>query len=269
VLLESAIKQLPHTVDLRLALVQIYASIGGQEQAPKIEALLLELVRLNPDDKAHRLRLAQFYARLNQTDEAERVLRDAVKALPNDRDLKVSLIDFLAARRSRDVAAKELGTMIAANPKDYDLRLAQARFYEQGKEYPQAEAAYREIIAAADLSAPGITARDRLAVLKIQQNDTAAAEKLLAEVLAKSPRDNDALILRGNLSLAQKDPKSAIADLRSVLRDQPNAVGVMRTLARAHLANGEPALGGGDDAARGRRESEGPGSASGPRPIAG
>jgi tetratricopeptide (TPR) repeat protein len=242
VLLESAIKQLPRTVDLRLALVQIYAGIGGQEQAPKIESLLLELVRLNPDDKAHRLRLAQFYARLNHTDEAEQVLRDAVKALPNDRGIKESLIDFLAARRGRDVAAKELGAMIAANPKDYDLRLAQAKFYEQGKEYPQAEAAYREIIASAELSSPGILARDRLAALKVQQSDTTAAEKLLAEVLAKSPRDNDALILRGNLSLAQKDPKSAIADLRSVLRDQPNAVGVMRTLARAHLANGEPAL---------------------------
>ena len=87
-----------------------------------------------------------------------------------------------------------------------------------------------------------MTARDRLAALKIQNKDIPGAEKLLAEVLAKSPRDNDALILRGNLALAQKDPKSAIVDLRAVLRDQPNAVGVMRTLARAHLANGEPAL---------------------------
>jgi tetratricopeptide (TPR) repeat protein len=241
-LLENALKQLPGSVGLRLALAQLYATIGGPEQASKIEGLLLELVRLNPDDKAHRLRLAQFYARLDHIDEAEKVLRDAVKRLPNDRQLKVSLIDFLAARRGRDAAAKELGTMIAAYPQDYDLRLVQAQFYEQGKEYPQAEAAYRQIIASAGLGASGILARDRLAALKVQENDTAAAEKLLAEVLAKSPRDNDALILRGNLSLAHKEPKAAIADLRSVLRDQPNAVGVMRALARAHLANGEPAL---------------------------
>jgi tetratricopeptide (TPR) repeat protein len=76
----------------------------------------------------------------------------------------------------------------------------------------------------------------------VQQNDIPAAEKLIAEVLAKSPRDNDALVLRGNLALANRNPKAAIADLRSVLRDQPNAVGVMRSLARAHLANGEPAM---------------------------
>ena len=61
-------------------------------------------------------------------------------------------------------------------------------------------------------------------------------------MLAKSPRDTDALILRGDIALANRNPKSAIVDLRTVLRDQPNAVGVLRTLARAHLANGEPAI---------------------------
>jgi tetratricopeptide (TPR) repeat protein len=238
-LLEKSIAQIPNTVDLRLALAQIYAGLG---QEPKVEELLIELTRLKPKEKAHRLRLAQYYVRLNHVDEAERVLRDAVKALPDERDLKTGLVEFLAAHRGRDAAAKELGTMIAANPKDYDLRLAQAQFYSQGKEDSQAETAYLQVIAEADLAPAGITARNRLAVLKIQKKDIAGAEKLLAEVLAKNPRDNDALILRGNLALAQEDPKAAIVDLRAVLRDQPNATGVMRALARAHLANGEPAL---------------------------
>jgi tetratricopeptide (TPR) repeat protein len=241
VLLENSIKKIPATVDLRLALAQLYAS-QGQDQIPKVEALLVELVRQNPNDRTHRIRLAQFYTRLKHPDDAERVLREGIRAMPDDRDLKINLVQFLAAQRSRDAAAKELSGMIAANPKDYDLRLAQAQFYEQGKEYPQAIAAYRDIISAAKLDPPGITARDRLAALKLQQNDPQGAQQLLAEVLAKNPRDNDALILRGTLELGEKDPKSAIADLRSVLRDQPNSIGVMRTLARAHLANGEPAL---------------------------
>ena len=240
-LLENSIKQIPATVDLRLALAQLYAS-QGQDQIPKVEALLVELVRQNPNERTHRIRLAQFYTHLNHPDDAERVLREGIRAMPDDRDFKINLIQFLAAQRSRDAAAKELSGMIAANPKDYDLRLAQAQFYEQGKEFPQAIAAYRDIISAAKLDSPGITARDRLAALKLQQGDPQGAQQLLAEVLAKSPRDNDALILRGTLELSQKDPKSAISDLRSVLRDQPNSVGVMRTLARAHLANGEPAL---------------------------
>lgn len=238
-LLEATIKRMPESVDLRLALAQLYAGMG---QEPQVEALLIQLVHLKPQDKADRLRLAQYYTHLSRLDDAEHVLREAIKDLPAERDLKISLIDFLAARRSRDAADKELSAMIAANTKDFDLRLAQAQFYEQSKDYPKAEVAFRQIIADADPKPPAMTARNRLAALKIQNNDAASAEKLLSEVLAKSPRDNDALILRGNLALMQKDPKAAIVDLRAVLRDQPNAVGVMRTLARAHLANGEPAL---------------------------
>jgi tetratricopeptide (TPR) repeat protein len=238
-LLESAVKRIPGSVDLRLALAQLYSGLGME---PQVEALLIELVKLKPAEKAHRLRLAQYYARLNHTDEAERVLREAIKTLPGDRDLKTGLIDFLVARRGREVAAKELDQMIAADPKDYQLTLVQAQFYEQGKDDGRAEAIYKALIAKADPDAAAITARNRLAALRIQSKDPLGAEKLLAEVLAKNPRDNDALVLRGNLALAEKDQKTAIIDLRAVLRDQPNAIGVMRSLARAHLANGEPAL---------------------------
>jgi tetratricopeptide (TPR) repeat protein len=238
-LLRQAIKRNPGTVEVRLVLAQLDGSLGQQAEA---EALLLDLVRLKPNDKSHRLRLAQFYARTDHIDEAERVLRDAIKAVPSERDLKTTLVEFLAQRRSRETAVHELDAMIAANPKDYDLKFVQAQFYEQGKEVAKAEAAYQQVIDESRLEAPGLSARNRLASLLVQSNDIPGAEKLIAEVLAKSPRDDDALIMRGNLALAQKDPRTAIADLRSVLRDQPNSIGVMRSLARAHLANGEPAL---------------------------
>jgi tetratricopeptide (TPR) repeat protein len=238
-LLQETIKRNPGTVELRLVLAQIDVSLGQQSEA---EALLLDLVRLKPKEKAHRLRLAQFYARTDHVDESERVLREAVKAIPDERDLKTALVEFLGARRSREAAVQELDALIAASPKDYELKFVQAHFYEQGKEFPKAEAVYQQVIDEAKLEAPGLSARNRLAALRVQANDIPAAQKLIGEVLAKSPRDDDALIMRGNLALAQKDPRTAIADLRSVLRDQPNSVGVMRSLARAHLANGEPAL---------------------------
>jgi tetratricopeptide (TPR) repeat protein len=238
-LLQETIKRNPGTVDLRLALAQLDSSLG---QEAEVETLLVDLVRIQPNEKSHRLRLAQFYSRTNHIDEAEHVLREGISALPGEHDLKTALVDFLASRRGREAAEQELNTLIAANPKDYGLRFAQAQFFEQGKDFAKAEAVYAQVIAAAGLEEAGLSARNRLASLRVQSKDIPAAEKLIAEVLAKSPRDNDALILRGNLALAQQDPRSAIGDLRSVLRDQPNAVGVMRALARAHLANGEPAL---------------------------
>jgi tetratricopeptide (TPR) repeat protein len=239
-LLEQGIKRSPKSADLRLVLAQVYA---GENRMADAENTLLELVQLEPGTRSHRIRLAQFYASQKQLDAAEHVLRAGIKEIPGDRDLKLSLIDFLAIRRSPELAEKELVAMIAADPKDFDMKFALAKFYEANGQSPRAESIYRQVIQSENLNAAGLAARDRLAALLVQRNDKAGAEKLMAEVLAKSPRDNEALILRGTLALASKDPKSAIADLRTVLRDQPNATAVLRALALAHLANGETAIG--------------------------
>ncbi len=238
-LLEQSIKLIPQTVDLRLALAQIYVSENNRAAS---EALLIDLVRLKPEEKAHRIRLAQFYARTDQQDAAEQTLRQAVRDLPAEDDLKLTLVDFLMERRSPEAAERELKAMIAADAKDNELKFALAKFYETHREPEKAEVIYQGVIDSEKLDAAGLSARDRLALLHVQRNDVPGALKLIDEVLAKSPRDDDALLLRGDISLAKKDPRAAIADLRAVLRDQPNAVGVLRTLARAHLANGEPAI---------------------------
>lgn len=238
-LLEQSVQKIPGAVELRLVLAQAYMQ---QSRAADAEAQLLKVVELKPGEKSHRLRLAQFYAQSNQNDAAERVLRRAVKDLPAQRDLKLSLIDFLAARRSRETAESELKTMIDAAPDDNELKFALATFYQEGKEPAKAEAIYNGVIAKEKLNPAGLSARDRLAALRLGNNDVDGALALTNEVLAKSPRDDDALAIRGSISLANNDPRAAIADLRAVLRDQPNAVGVLRSLARAHLANGEPAI---------------------------
>jgi predicted Zn-dependent protease len=238
-LLENSIKRIPATVNLRLALGQLYAS--GNRPAD-VERILLEIIHLEPAVAAHRIRLAQFYARQNQLDAAEQTMRDGIKAIPADRDLKLSLVDFLSAHRSPETAERELQAMIAAAPTDVELKFAQARFYVGNHQADRAEKVLREVIDAEKLDAAGIAARDRLANLLAQRDDVKGTQQLIDEVLAKSPRDTDALILRGDIALANRDPKSAIVDLRTVLRDQPNAIGVLRTLARAHLANGEPAI---------------------------
>jgi tetratricopeptide (TPR) repeat protein len=85
-------------------------------------------------------------------------------------------------------------------------------------------------------------ARDRLAAMFLAQGDTARATALVDEVLKHNGGDNDALILRGDMALLKGNPAAAILDLRAVLRDQPDAVPIMRALARAYAENGEGGL---------------------------
>ena len=238
-LVDEAVRRLPGNVDLQLTLAQLCANAGQETRA---EQILANIVKLKPDVAAHYLRLANYYAGKERLDDAERVLRDAIRALPTEHGLYVVLINFLAAHRGRDVAERELNGAIAADPQNVELKFEKAHLAEEARQYADAEAIYRQIIADPLQAGPAITAGDRLAELLVQRKDLAGALKVVSDVLAKNPRDDDALILRGNLALERKDPKTAIADLRAALRDQPNAVGVMRSLARAHLANGEPGL---------------------------
>jgi len=238
-LLEKSIAALPESIDLKLALAQFYTTV---DERPKSEALLRAIVQQRPDDPAHRIRLAQFLSRSGQDDAAEKVLRDAAAALPKDRAIKATLLAFLGARRGAAAEEEEFRRQIAADPADAELRFAMAEFYALINEPGKAEAVLREVISREGTRPAGLSARAHLATLKVTQNDVAEASKLVGEVLAVNPRDADALNIRGNLLLAKGDAKGAIDDLRAVLRDQPNAVPVMRTLARAHVRNGEPAL---------------------------
>lgn len=237
--LETAIAKLPQTLDLRVALAEVYAR---ENRPADCEAVLNKLIELKPADKSNRLRLAQYYARMKQPEAAERALREAIKAIPNDDGVKIALVEFLTVQQGREAAEAELRRMVAANPDDSQLQFSLASFYESSKQAAEAEKVYQGVIDRHKLDTDGLVARDHLAELYMKRGDDAKALDLIGQVLAKSPRDDDALLLRGNMALTKQDPRSAIADLRAVLRDQPNAVGVLRILARAHMANGEPAV---------------------------
>jgi len=238
-LLEEGIKANPDAVDLRVVLAEY---LTRHEDARGAEQQLREVIRRKPGDAGVRIQLARLLAATEQVAPAEEVLRTAIHDLPKEAGLKEALVAFLAARRGRDAARDELLRQVRAGGDDPAPRFELARFYQEGKELPAAEAVYKELIDRQGTRPQGLTARVRLAVLRVQQGDRKNAEALVDEVLKASPRDDDALTLRADLRLTAGDVKAAIADLRAVLRDQPNSIPLQRALARAHIANGEPAL---------------------------
>lgn len=238
-LLREAVKRHPDDSALRLVLAQLYVQLEDRGSA---ETELTELVRLNPKEHKYRYQLAHFYLGQKNVDRAERVLRDAIAVEPDASELKLALSDFLATQRSRQQAERELRAFIAAEPDRAELRMGLGGFYERGGQLEQAEATYRDIIARERKEAPVLAVRNRIAAIKIGQGKLDDAQALLVEVLDENPRDNEALVLRANIAMAQRNAVAAIGDLRAVLRDQPTSSAILRALARAHAQNGDPAL---------------------------
>ena len=239
VVVDKSVKATPDSVDLRLLYFQLLANVDRNDDAA---AQLIAVTRLEPTEPKHRFRLAQFYVLQRNIDAAERVLREAITAAPDDVNAKLALANLIATQRSFGKGEKSLKDLVAADPHNLPLRMALGRFYEVNGRPPLAVDVYRAIAADDRKSAQGLAATNRLAALELAANRTEAASSLITEILTINPRDNDALIGRANIALARGEAAKAIADLRAVLRDQPDAPAVMRTLAQAYADNKDVAL---------------------------
>lgn len=238
-LLSTAVKKSPRQVDLREVLAQMYLAAHQPDQA---EEQLRALVDLKPHEWGFRKQLATYYVSSKRLDDAQRTLEGAVKALPKDDDAKLALAGFVSTQRTREQGEKILRDFVAQEPGNYELRFGLAELLQRAGATQDALDVYNEIIRRDDVGPPGLTARNRVAAIEIAQGKTDEARKMIAQVLEKNPRDNDALLARAKIELATRDPVAAIGDLRAVLRDQPRSVAVQWQLSRAFLANGQAAL---------------------------
>ena len=238
-LIDGAVSRDPKSSTLREMLVDLALAAHDPAQA---EQQLTEIIKLVPQEPEYRFRLAMLYSRAKQLDQAQRVLEEAVKDFPKSDSPKLALVDFMSHERTPAEGQKLLKDFIAREPDDYGLRFALAAMLQRSDATKEAVAVYDEVIRRDDTGPSGLMARDRLAQIAASQGRDADARKLLVEVLQKNPHDNDALALRASMEMARAEPAAAIADLRALLREHPQAAGVQRLLGRAYLANGQPAL---------------------------
>ncbi len=238
-LVSHALRSTPASLPLHEVLADLYER---DREIAKAEEQLKALVSLAPDNWAYRFRLAVFYSRGHRLDDAQRVLEAAVKALPTNNDAKLALVDFLATQRTRAQGEQILRSFVAQQPNNEDLRLGLGALLQRGGATQDAIEVYSSVVQRAGTSPQGLAARDRLARIALGQGRPADARRLLGAVLSASPLDSDALIMRAELSLTQNDATAAITDLRTVLRDHPEAIAVRQLLAKAYVTSQQLSL---------------------------
>ena len=78
----------------------------------------------------------------------------------------------------------------------------------------------------------------------MSQNNVAAAEPLITDILKEDARNTNALRLRAAIHLERNQIDDAIADLRSALNDQPRSPELLQTLGAVYERNGSIDLAG-------------------------
>jgi tetratricopeptide (TPR) repeat protein len=204
---------------------------------------LQRVIQLEPLALGPRFQLARLYAGRNDLDGAEKTLRAAINVVPDDLTAKLTLIDFLRKRRNEAAVQATLKEYIHKRPSDNQLQLQLAMSYQRAGDTQQTEAICQDIIQRAGSQTPdAIVAREMLASLRLAAGNNGEALKLINELLADNPRDNQAFLLRADIKIAAHDTDGAIADLRAILHDDPNSVVALSALAKAYSAKGEPSL---------------------------
>ncbi|MEW8429216.1 MAG: tetratricopeptide repeat protein, partial [Candidatus Thiodiazotropha sp.] len=167
------------------------------------------------------------------------VLQQAITDLPQNMDAKLALIYLLKNQGEADRAEALLEQYVSETPEHTGLKLELARHYLAVGRDDEANNTLSQVIDLAGASEDGLAAKSMKASTLIKKQSIAEAGALLDEVLAADPKFKDALMIRAGLALMSDDADKGIADLRTLLREDPSYVKAHRLKARAHLKKGE------------------------------
>ncbi|MGE3623407.1 MAG: tetratricopeptide repeat protein, partial [Bdellovibrionales bacterium] len=196
------------------------------------------IFRIAPNDPRYRINLASVFLKAGRTDDAEAALRAGVENLPQSWDLKRRLVSFLADRRGLDAAETEIRSYMQAYPEKGELTEWLVNVYASHNAIERATAFLKDLAARDQLSPQGIAARASLARIYYIKGDRNKAQELADNVLATSPGNLDALLIRAHIQADKGFTQNAVTNLRTILRERPKAKEALQLLTEMLVVQG-------------------------------
>lgn len=233
--LNRAIELDPKRVESYLSMAKFYiASKDGQ----KAEELFTRAISVNGNSALAHTEYGKFLAQSNRNAEAEAELRKAVEVGPTDRNARFMLASYYLVSRQLDKAEEAYKGIAALEPNKPESQAVLADFYSAINRADDAVRIYQDILAK---SPDYLQGRYRLAEILLTKGDTQGASTQIEEALKKDSHDRQALLLRARLKAQgnQADKlKSAIEDLKDVLRQEPNSRAGLYFMAQVNFSLG-------------------------------
>ena len=200
-----------------------------------------KVIGIEPNNLRYRSSLARLYWESGKPDEATAVLTAITAADPKKEEAWIESGAFYLRYKKDEEAEREFKAGIQQNVNSFKIRFALAELYANTGRLDQAVTILKECLG---LSKEGanpniIQTKNALAQIALSRQDLAEAKKYVDEVIKESPKNTEAIFLRGMIYLRQGDATRSIADLRTVVIDKPQFIPGHIRLAEAHTYNGE------------------------------
>jgi cellulose synthase operon protein C len=224
---------------ISLQKIQIYAKKGD---LPRAETLLRRVISLNPQETSYQSELIQLLMAQRKFDDTEKEFRARVSANPADSKAVLDLVRFLRIEKGPAAAQTELETRIKAGGDIFDYQIALAEIDLVQNKPTEAIQLLQTLVGTASAPDKKLTAQLKLAEVYVSQQNVAAAEPIIADMLEKDRRNAGALRLRAAINIDKGQLDSAISDLREALNDQPKSAELLTLLAVAYERAGKNEL---------------------------
>ena len=218
--LNHAIELDPKRVESYLSMAKFYIATNDRDKA---EELYKRAISVNDQSPLAHTEYGKFLAQSNRQAEAEAELRKAVEVGPKDRNARFILASYYLVNRRFDKAEESYKALAALEPDKPESQAVLADFYSAINRTDDAVRIYKEILSKAPDYLQG---RYRLAEILIARGDTQGANAQLDEAFKKDKHDRQALLLRARMNAQNNELaglKSAVEDLKEVLRQEPNS----------------------------------------------
>ena len=224
---DKAFDELNHAIQLDPNRVESYLSMAkfyiANSEPVKAEELFKRAIQINGNSSLAHTEFGKFLAQSNRSAEAESELRKAVEVGPTDRNARYMLASYYLVTRQLDKAEESYKAVASLEPDKPESQAVLADFYSAVNRNDDAVRIYQEILSK---SPDYLMGRYRLAEIMLTKGDAQGASAQIEEALKKDSHDRQALLLRARMKAQgnQTDKlKSAIEDLKEVLRQEPNS----------------------------------------------
>jgi tetratricopeptide (TPR) repeat protein len=207
----------------------------GRGRAAEAEEAFKNAVALAPKSVEAHLALGNFYWSTGRAKETEQSFQDALSLQPEHTAANRAMAALKIAT-GKPLDAEQYLRRITDAGSDPNAVLALSDYYLRYRR-PKEAIPRLERLVSGEQTIPG--AKQRLAVAYLMAGDANKGKALNDEVLAASPRDVAALLLKGQLLENEGRRDEALATVRSVVTANPNSAQAHYALARLYYARGD------------------------------
>jgi tetratricopeptide (TPR) repeat protein len=230
----EALHRFPESLKASATLASIKLA---QKDFAGAETVMKDAVRRAPQSLDCALALGQFYAITGNHGQAEAELKRAVSLDPKSGRALFDLATAQDRLTKYDEAEETLRRLSALNDPAYSLVFGDF-LYRRGKR-EQAIAEYERLSAA---SPDNRQARTRLVTAYVATGRRTQAEAIVKSVLAKNPKDSEALVQRAGFELDSGNLNAAQSDLNKAIEQKRDSAPAHFFLAQIHHLQNERSL---------------------------